>query len=492
VTASGTERLHGAAAARVGAGIAITWVAWIAARALALVTLILLARTLPGDDLGALLAAIAAGLLGATLATGGLPDATARSAVSPTAKGTFGRGDLWDAFLRFGATLPFVVVLLLLISDDSNGLDWGLLSASVLLALTQGGTAILAAVFRARGQAGRFALVTGLVVAVGRTAVAGVAFGFDLSADFVLWSFVAMNVALIAATWNGAARNLPPTRSHDEGAAALHLGGAVWALLAHLDIVVVGVVLGAEEAGIYGATLRLAELSYQFVFAVSVIYLPEAVKLLAAGERSVLVALYRTSSRWSALISLLVAGAGFVAAPWLAEVLFPDDAAISARILRILFVAYAVYGALGLGYLTSVAVGTFRHITRSAIVALPAIVVVTVLGAELWGLTGAACATGSGYVAFTLWWVWVAKETSLGATPFDGRYTRALVATAVSLVGAEAAALVLHDSQPLVALPVIGLVTIGIWVPAVILSGALTAPELRRLRRMMPGRTATP
>ncbi len=492
MTASGTERLHVAAAARVGAGTAITWIAWIAARALALVTLILLARTLPGDDLGTLLAAIAAGLLGATLATGGLPDATARSAAAATSTGSFGRGDLWDAFIRFGATLPFVIVLLLLISDGPNGLDWGLLTASVLLALTQGGTAILAAVFRARGQAGRFVLVTGLAVAVGRTAVAGVAFGLDAGADFVLWSFVALNVALIAATWNGAARNLPGTRSHDEGASALHLGGAVWALLAHLDIVVVGVVLGADAAGVYGATLRLAELSYQFIFAVSVLYLPEAVKLLAAGERSVLIALYRTSSRWSALISLLVAGAGFVAAPWLAEVLFPDDASISTRILRILFVAYAVYGALGLGYLTSVAVGSFRQITASAVVALPAIVVATVIGAELWGLTGAACATGSGYIAFTVWWVWVAKGTSLGATPFDGRYARVLVATAVSLVGAEAVALVLHDSPPIVALPVIGLVTIGVWVPAVILSGALTPPELRRLRRMLPGRTATP
>jgi O-antigen/teichoic acid export membrane protein len=490
VTAPGTERLHVDAAARVGAGTAITWLAWIAARALALVTLILLARTLPGDDLGALLAAIAAGLLGATLATGGLPDATARAAASPTGSGAFGRGDLWDAFLRFAATLPFVIVLLLLISDGPEGLDWGLLSASVLLALTQGGTAILAAVFRARGQAGRFALVTGLVVAVGRAAVAVVAYGLDAGADFVLWSFVALNVGLIAATWSGAARNLPNTRSHDEGATALHLGGAVWALLAHLDIVVVGVVVGADAAGVYGATLRLAEFSYQFVIAVSVLYLPEAVKLVAAGEQSALVALYRTSSRWSALISLLVAGAGFVAAPWLAELLFPDDAGISTRILRILFVAYAVYGALGLGYLTSVAIGSFRQITVSALVALPAIVAATVIGAELWELTGAACVTATGYIAFNAWWLWVTERTTLHATPFDERYTRALVASAVTLLGAEAVALLLDDAAPLVALPILGVAALGLWVAAVAASGALSPQELRRIRRLVPGRTA--
>ena len=490
MTAPGTERLHVAAAARVGAGTAITWFAWIAARALALVTLILLARTLPGDELGALLAAIAAGLLGATLATGGLPDATARAAVSPDG-GTFGRGDLWDAFLRFAATLPFVIVLLLLIADGDEGLDWGLLTASVLLALTQGGTTILAAVFRARGQAGRFALVTGLVVAVGRAAVAGVAFGVDAGADFVLWSFVAINVLLIAATWSAAARDLPATRSHDEGATALHLGGAVWALLAHLDIVVVGVVLGADAAGVYGATLRLAEFSYQFVIAVSVLYLPEAVKLVAAGETSALAALYRTSSRWSALISLLVAGAGFVAAPWLAEVLFPDDAAISARILRILFVAYAVYGALGLGYLTSVALGSFRQITRSALVALPAIVAATVVGAELWGLTGAACVTASGYILFNAWWLWLTERTTLHALPFDERYGRVLLASGIALLGAELVALVLDDAAPLVALPILGAVSLGLWAAAVMASGALSPGEVRRLRRMLQrGRTA--
>ena len=360
----------------------------------------------------------------------------------------------------------------------------------MLLALTQGGTVILAAVFRARGQAGRFALVSGLVIAIGRTAVAAVAFGFDLGADFVLWGFVVLNAALIAATWSATTRDLPDTSSHDEGATALHLGGAVWALLAHLDIVVVGVVLGADAAGVYGATLRLAEFSYQFVISISVLYLPEAVKLIASGERSAVVALYRTSSRWSLLVSLLVAGAGFVGAPWLAELLFPDDADISTRILRILFVAYAVYGALGLGYLTSVAVGSFREIQRSALVALPGIVAATVIAAEVWGLTGAACATASGYILFNAWWLWVTKEDTLGATPFDSRYGRALLACVVALLGAGAVALVLGGAPPLLALPAIGIVATGLWVAAIALTGALSPPEVRRIKRLLPGGSA--
>ena len=484
VTSPGSDRDHHAAAARVGAGTAVTSIAWISARALALATLVLLTQTLPAGDLGALLAAIAAGLLGATLATGGLPDATVRSAASAFGSQDrgFGRGDLWDALLRFAATLPFVFVLLLAISDGADGLNWGLWAAGALLAVTQGGATILAAVFRARGQAGRFALATGLAVAVGRTLVAALALALDASAGFVLWSFVVINALVIAATWTVATRGLPRGRSDKHGAGPLQLGGAVWALLAHLDIVVVGVVLGADAAGVYGATLRLAEFSYQFVIAVSVIYLPEAVKLFAAGRRDALVALYRTSSRWSALLSLLLAGVGFVLAPRFAELLLPDDASVSATVMRILFIGYAFYGALGLGYLTSVAAGSFREIRNASLVALPAIVGGTVMGAELWGLTGAACATAAGYVAFNLWWLRI-THTALGVTPFDRAYLRALLACMVSVAGSAALAAALFGAPPLVAIAAVGLGATALWLLVAVIAQALTPEERGAIRQ---------
>jgi O-antigen/teichoic acid export membrane protein len=466
----------------VGTATAITWIAWILARALALVTLVLLAQTLPADDLGALLAAIAAGLLGATLAIGGLPDATTRSAASSAGEGAFGRGDLWSALARFGATLPFVIALLLLISEGGGGLDWELVTAGVLLAVTQGGTSILAAVFRARGQAVRFALATGLVVAVGRTIVAALAYGLDAGAGFVLWSFVALNAGMIVATWRPAVRGLAAKGSEREGAGALHLSGAVWALLAHLDVVVVGVVLGADAAGVYGASLRLAELSYQSVFAVSVVYLPEAVKMITAGQPDALAGLYRTASRWSTLVSLLLAGVGFVAAPWLSELLFADDAPDATTVMRILFVGYAVYGALGLGYLTSVALGSYREIRRVALVSLPTIVVATVAAAELWGLTGVACATATGYVGFNLYWL-LATRRALGAMPFDRNYSRALIACALSVAVAGILALLVGDAPALIAILVLGAGGTVAWLGLIVPTGAVTPGELRRLRR---------
>ena len=479
------DRHHAGAATRVGAGTAISSIAWVLGRALTLATLILLIRALPADDLGALLAAIAAGLLGAAVATGGLPDATARSAAwdRPAVDDGFGTGDLRNALTRFGLTLPFVFVLLALLSDTPDGMDWQLLVAGALLAATQGATSILAAVFRARGQAVRFALATGLAVAVGRTVVAVLALVLDAGLPFVLWTFVILNGAVIAVTWTAATRNLRPGRSDGEGAGTLQLGGAVWALLAHLDIVVVGIVMGTDAAGVYGAALRLADFSYQFVVAVSVLYLPEAVKLFAARRRHALVALYRTSSRWAALVSLLLVGTGFVIAPELTDLLLAEDEADSAMVMRILFVGYALYGAIGLGYLTCVAAGTFREIRGAALLALPAIAGGTLAATELWGLAGAACATTAGYVAFNLWWLWVARR-AVGATPFDGPYLRALLACGLSIAGAALLAILVDGAPLLVELIVVAAGTVLLWFAAAALTGALVPAEFRALRRL--------
>ncbi len=478
------ERLHAAAAARVGIGTAITSGAWVAARALALVTLVLLVRALPSDDLGALLAATAAGLLGATLATGGLPDATTRVAASAAEGDGFGRGDLHAALRRFALTCPVIVLLLAAIADGPRGLDVDLLVASTLLAVTQGGTSILASVFRARGQAGRYALVSGLIVAVGRVVVAGAAVAVDASAGLVLWSFVALNAAVIALVWRRAVGGLPDTRSPGHGEGALHLGGAVWALLAHLDVVVVGVLIGADAAGVYGATLRLAEFSYQVLVAVTVLYLPEATTLAITDRRRALIALYRTSSRWSALVCLALAGGGFVAAPWLAELLFPDDASTSAMLMRILLVGYAAYGALGLGYLTSVALGEYRAIRWSAIVALPGIVGATVAFAELWGVNGAACATAAGYVLFNTWWILHTRST-LGATPFDLWYVRAVIACGLGWGAGALTALGVSGAAAPLAVVAIGAATGAAWVLATLALGALRPAELRAVLRRL-------
>ncbi len=164
---------------RIGRGTAVTWIAWIASRALTLATLILLARALPAEDLGALLAAVAMGTLGSALAMGGLPDATTRTpyrAPPPSSAAATSR----LALRRFGAALPVILVLLIVMTANTPGANKvELVIAGLLLAVTQGGTGIVASVFRARGQAGRYALATSLLAAIGRAGVAVAALALD-------------------------------------------------------------------------------------------------------------------------------------------------------------------------------------------------------------------------------------------------------------------------------------------------------------------------
>jgi O-antigen/teichoic acid export membrane protein len=477
------------ALARLGRGTGITWLTWMLARALALATLILLTRAIPSRDLGALFASMAAGLLGATLATGGLPDATTRNAVTNADAG-FGRGDIHRALLRFIAICPVLLILLYVIAaGQSGGVDWSLLAASALLAVTQGGTSIIASVFRARGQAGRYALVTNLLASVGRTAVALAALTLGLGASVVLWTFGLINVAIIAWSWRSAFAGLQASRTSGEGEAALHLGGAAWSLMANLDVVVVGVVVGPASAGTYGVALRLTDFSFQFLVAMLVLYVPEATKLAVTDRPEQLETLYRTSSRWTALITLLIAGAGFVAAPSLSALILPHAASTATVVQRILLFGYAVHGALGIAYPTAVAVAAYRQIRTWAAWTIPLLLLSTVGFAQLWGLVGAACATTSAYVVVTVWWV-VKLRAITGATPFDRRYGRAMCACLVSWLSAALVAHVAGNDAPAVSLVLIGLTAVITWTACVFFGGVLNPSERRAVSRMRtrPGR----
>jgi O-antigen/teichoic acid export membrane protein len=473
------------AGVRVGRGTAVNWTAWIAARVLALATLIMLTRALGADDVGALLAALAAGVLGAALATGGLADATARQAsAAGHAGGAFGRGDLKRAFRRFGAVLPLVLLAVVVITaGSSTGFGISQVVAAAALATTQGLTTITASVFRARGQAARFALATNVASSLGRAAIALLALVGDLGATPVLWAFVAVNAAVAGITWLDAVRDLPDTTSAATGEGALQLGGMVWSLLGNLDVVTVGVVLGAGAAGTYSVSLRVAELGAQFIIAISLFYVPEATRLFVRGRRDALVSLYRAVSRWCALTTLLTVGVGFVAAEDIAAILFPDDPATSATLLRILLVGYAIQGALGVSYGTLIAVGAFRAIRRSSLVSLPLIVSGTVALTLAWDVTGAAFATLITYAGLNLWWT---REAilQLGASPFDAHYRRSLAVCMASWAAGSAAVLLLGDAGSVATLAAAAGAALAAWLLLVPAARALPASELALVRML--------
>lgn len=476
-------------AARVGRGTAVNWIAWILARALALGTLVLLTRTLAADELGALLAALAAGVLGAALAAGGLPDATARQAAASDSPQTgFGRGDLRRATIRFAAVLPFVLAAVIAITvQTSSGFSLSQVLAAVTLAVTQGITTIMAAVFRARGQPGRFALATNLGASGGRALIAGLAYPLSWEGGVVLWAFAAVNLIVALVTWREAVRGLPDTSGSAPGEGALQLGGVVWSLLGNADVVTVGLVLGAGPAGTYSVSLRVAEFSAQFVIAISLFYMPEAARLAVAGSRDALIALYRAACRWSAITTLVTAGICFIAAPALGKLIYPDHPHTVATLLRILLAGYAVQGALGVSYSTLVAIGAYRAVRTAALIGLPVVVAVTVGFTEAWGLSGAATSTLVSYLLLNGIWVW--QVAARLTTPFDGRYARALVAAGLSWLAAGLAYVALESTGALVTF--VGSACAGLAVagPALLALRVMGPTELELLKRVarLPG-----
>jgi O-antigen/teichoic acid export membrane protein len=462
----------------------VNWGAWILARALSLATLVLLTRVLGADALGALLSALAAGVLAAALAAGGLPDLTARQAAAATADSAgFGRGDLRRALARFAVVLPLAVAAVIAITSQSgDGFAVSEALAAVLLAVTQGVTTIMASVFRARGQPGRFALATNLAASAGRAGIALLALVLSWGGAPVLWAFAAVNLVVAALTWREAVRGLEDTSAVAEGEGALHLGGAVWGLLGNVDVVVVGLLLGAGPAGSYSVALRTAEFSAQFVIAISLFYMPEAARLAIAGSREALLRLYRTACRWSGLTTLLAAGLGYVTAPELGEILYPDDAATVATLLRVLFVGYAVQGMLGVSYATLVAIGAFDAVRRSALVSLPLVLGGTVAFTEAWGVRGAAWATVAAYLGLNGWWTWKVFA-ELRAAPFGRRSLGWAAACAGSWLAAAAAAELLSGAGPVATLAAASVAAAAAALALLIGLRAVEPAELALLRR---------
>ena len=182
-------------------------------------------------------------------------------------------------------------------------------------------------------------------------------------------------------------------------------------------------------------SLRVAEFSAQFVVAISLFFLPEATRLALTGAREALVSLYRTACRWSALTTLLAAGIGFITAPEIARIVFPDEQETTTTLLRILFAGYGVQGALGVSYATLAAIGAWDALWRSSLVGLPLLVAGTLVLTGVFELTGAALATLLAYVVLNVWWTWQ-TVVALGASPFDARYARALLACAAGWLAA--------------------------------------------------------
>lgn len=193
--------------------------------------------------------------------------------------------------------------------------------------------------------------------------------------------------------------------------------GVLFLINNRTDVIMLGSLRGASEAGIYSVAARAAELVTFFLTAANLVVAPRIASYYHSGEHALLQRLVTGSARRVLLISAPVTLVFVAAAYPLLYYLYGAQYAVGAVALQILGVAQLVNVSAG-------SVGTILNMTGherySALgVAISMVVNVALNGALIphFGVLGAACATGTSLVVWNLLlWYWVRRLTGVRPT----------------------------------------------------------------------------
>lgn len=189
--------------------------------------------------------------------------------------------------------------------------------------------------------------------------------------------------------------------------AGLHL------VLKQTDVVMIGAMTGAREAGIYAAMVRLADLAVFGLTAANAIAAPLISELHAAGRKAELQRLLTLSSRVVLLFTLAVSVVLVIGGKWIAG-LFGQEFVAGLDALWILLAAQAVNAATGpVGYLMTMT----GHQNQALVIQGGAALINVVLNLLLipaYGMAGAAIATASAIVFWNvIMFVYVHRQLGL-------------------------------------------------------------------------------
>jgi O-antigen/teichoic acid export membrane protein len=218
---------------------------------------------------------------------------------------------------------------------------------------------------------------------------------------------------------NKAARDCDPTQAHVRVRAGLPfmwLGG-LYLINSRTDLIMLGALNGAHDAGIYAISMRAATLVVFFMAASNMAVAPRIAKLHHEGERVLLQRLLTASTRRILALSLPVALLFIVAGRLLLTYLYGADYAQGTTVLQILAAAQIVNVAAGP---TGLVLSMTGHERLSATGVGASAVLNVALNAALipfYGATGAAVATGSSLIARNiLQWHWIRSRLFLRPT----------------------------------------------------------------------------
>jgi O-antigen/teichoic acid export membrane protein len=176
---------------------------------------------------------------------------------------------------------------------------------------------------------------------------------------------------------------------------------AMQALLARIDILILGYVVDTTSAGIYVAASRVAALVAFALTAVNTIFAPNIAALHARGDSPALQAMVTTTARWTTISGLAIAVPLLVLAP-IVLAAFGDAFTSGATALRILLLGQIVNAATGsVGNLLTMT-GHERYAAVVLGIAAVGQVGLCAILIPMFGMEGAAIATAATMIGWNI------------------------------------------------------------------------------------------
>ena len=182
----------------------------------------------------------------------------------------------------------------------------------------------------------------------------------------------------------------------------LVLSAFIWSLFSRTDVFVLGYFLNSAAVGLYSAALSIVQVIPFFLVALNYLYLPIASSFLSNKKIESLRRLYQIITKWITVLTVPIFFITMMFPGVVINIFFGPRYLTAVIPLLILSVAFSIHTSLGANGLTVLAFGDSRYIFKVSFIGAVSNLVLNILFVPIWGLAGAALATGLSLVLINL------------------------------------------------------------------------------------------
>jgi O-antigen/teichoic acid export membrane protein len=262
----------------------------------------------------------------------------------------------------------------------------------------------------------------------------------------------------------------------------LMVSETIWELMQHTDNILVGYFLSSEDVGIYNAAFTLGKAFLLIPAIFGFMYLPAFTRAFNAEDSDRMTGLYNLTAKWMTFVALPVI---------LVVVFFPKllialtyGAEYAEAQLALLFVSlgFFTHAFIGMNGISLIGIGKTTPQVKGTAIAFTLNIILNVLAIPVFGIVGAAAASGFAYMTTNCYWsIKLYGETRIKPL------SKPMVIPAVSTIVVYVSAYYLLSSliaDRLTLLAVCILVLAVVHALSIALLGGLQAPEIRFLTRI--------